>query len=291
MQYKYSLDKSSKKFLCPKCNRKSYVRFFDNGSGNYAGYNYGRCDRESKCGYFTSPSSNKPLNDLNFVPTPNKPTFLNESLIGEFGVDYDHNHFISFLLKHFEEEDVIRVIEEYYIGTSNHWNGATIFWQIDNELRIRTGKVMLYDCNSGNRVKKPYSHINWMHKVLRVKDFVLQQCLFGLHLLENDRNKNTVCIVESEKTAIIMSMGFPSYHWMATGSKSNLKKPLLQPLKNHNIILYPDKTEFLKWNDKKELLEKEGFEIECSDLLERKKNIRDGYDLADLILAKECLVT
>lgn len=33
----------------------------------------------------------------------------------------------------------------YRIGTSNHWPNATIFWQIDQQQKVHTGKIMLYD--------------------------------------------------------------------------------------------------------------------------------------------------
>ena len=40
--------------------------------------------------------------------------------------------------------------------------------------------------------------INWVHSALEIPKFNLKQCLFGLHLL-ND-NVKQVAIVESEKT-------------------------------------------------------------------------------------------
>ncbi len=139
--------------------------YVDNETGNYIEQTYGRCDRESKCGYFRFPSSNLPLNYIKDRPLPIRPTFLEQGVIGDYCNNYDNNNFITFLLKHFKEEDVIRAIERYYIGTSDHWKGSTIFWQIDQNLNIRTGKVMQYDSNTGRRVKKPYPRINWMHKV------------------------------------------------------------------------------------------------------------------------------
>ena len=142
---------------------------------------------------------------------------------------------------------------------------------------------MLYNCESGRRVKKPKSYISWIHNVLRIKPFVLQQCLFGLHLIKEQTQKKTICLVESEKTAIIMSIILPNYHWMATGSKSNLKQELLLPIKDFKIILYPDKTEFIDWNNKMKLLIESGFKMKCSNLLE-KIDVELGGDLVDFIL-------
>ncbi|PCJ98703.1 MAG: hypothetical protein COA50_00205 [Flavobacteriaceae bacterium] len=283
MQYKYSLDKSSKKFNCPNCNKKTFVYYIDIETGNYLAEVYGRCDRESKCGYFKSPSFQKPLSKIHYSSEAKQPSYLSENLIGKYCNGYDNNNFINFLLKHFSEEEVIQAIEKYYIGTSSHWKGATIFFQIDCHLRICTGKIMLYDGNTGKRVKKPFPHINWLHKLLNVKQFVLQQCLFGLHLLNDNEEKKTICVVESEKTALIMSMLLPSYLWMATGSKTNLKLSILKPLKNHKIIVYPDNFEFIDWSKKTKLLKYHGFNIICSSLLEG-LNLNAGDDLADFIL-------
>ena len=85
----------------------------------------------------------------------------------------------------------------YRIGTSNHWPNATIFWQIDQQQKVHTGKIMLYDYHTGHRVKDPFNHIAWVHKSENTKNFHLKQCLFGLHLLRPDTK--IVAIVEAEK--------------------------------------------------------------------------------------------
>lgn len=88
----------------------------------------------------------------------------------------------------------------YRIGTSNHWPNATIFWQIDQQQKVHTGKIMLYDYHTGHRVKDPFNHIAWVHKsenTKNTKNFHLKQCLFGLHLLRPDTK--IVAIVEAEK--------------------------------------------------------------------------------------------
>src|SRR5690606_5606268 len=54
-EYRYILDKRSKKHLCPECGKKRFVRYIDIETGDYLPEQYGRCDRESKCGYFYNP--------------------------------------------------------------------------------------------------------------------------------------------------------------------------------------------------------------------------------------------
>ena len=65
-QYRYHLDKTSKKFNCPKCGKKSFVKYIETETGHYADSQYGRCDREIKCGYFEYPNSNSIIN-YNYV--------------------------------------------------------------------------------------------------------------------------------------------------------------------------------------------------------------------------------
>lgn len=289
MNYKYTLDKSSKKFQCPYCSKRTFVKYVDVETNQYLQADIGRCDRESKCKYHKTPSGNKPLVYMDKPTIQLERSFHDISVLGSFGRNHQNNHFISYLLKHFAPIDVKQAIKKYFIGTSDYWNGATVFWQVDEHIRVCAGKVMLYDKYTGKRIKKPFPHINWMHKVLAPEKFVIQQCLFGIHNLCDYEKDSTVCIVESEKTAVIMSILLPSFLWLATGSKSNLKEQLLKPLNDYNIILFPDKTEYAFWNTKSTNLKGLGFNISCSNLLEH-KNIEDGSDLVDLLRTDSCIL-
>jgi hypothetical protein len=193
------------------------------------------------------------------------------------------SNFISYLLSVFSTKSVLQAIKTYHIGITNYWHGSTIFWQIDTKNRIRGGKIMLYNCVTGKRIKKPFNHVSWIHKQLKLNNFVLQQCLFGLHNLKDIKKEDVVCIVESEKTAIIMSILFPNCLWLATGSKTGFKEEMLQPLKAYNVLVYPDKTVHKDWNQKAILLNKLGFNFQCSSLLEN-LNIEDGGDLIDFLM-------
>lgn len=192
----------------------------------------------------------------------------------------ENNNFINFLKSVFDHNKVEKVARRYRVGSSKHWNGATVFWQIDNLNRVRYGKVMLYDQESGKRVKEPFNHFTNIHSILQQKDFNYKQCLFGLHLLPN--NKKPIAIVESEKTAIIMSLVDTNYLWLATGGKGNFKYDILQPLAGKKVTAFPDVGETL-WNEVSNRLNEAGFNITISDALENKE-FPNGYDLADIVL-------
>jgi hypothetical protein len=280
--YKYSLDPSSRKFICPNCRKKTFVKFIKNDTQQYLNDIDGRCDRESKCGYFKKPAKNCITNNSNATINVLQPSYHSAKILHHYSKTKQQNHFITYLLQYFDEKDVIRAINRYHIGTTNYWSGAIVFWQIDVKNLIHGGKIMLYNCDTGKRIKEPFNHVSWVHKQLKLPNFVLQQCLFGLHNLNNIKKGDIVCVVESEKTAIIMSMVVPEYIWLATGSKTGFKREMLQPIKNYKIIAYPDKTEYQKWNKISVQLHNQGFNIQCSNLLE-KIDIEDGGDLVDYL--------
>lgn len=42
-------------------------------------------------------------------------------------------------------------MQDYALGATK--DGSVIYWQIDTQGKVRTGKVMKYDPNSGHRIK------------------------------------------------------------------------------------------------------------------------------------------
>jgi hypothetical protein len=54
-KHRYILDKSPKKYTCPGCGKKRFVRYIDTVTGEYLTGDYGRCDREGDCKYFQRP--------------------------------------------------------------------------------------------------------------------------------------------------------------------------------------------------------------------------------------------
>ncbi|TMI73299.1 MAG: hypothetical protein E6H09_07825 [Bacteroidetes bacterium] len=198
---------------------------------------------------------------------------------------YADNNFIKYLLTLFGDEITQELIETYYIGTSRHWSGATVFWQIDKKGYIRTGKIMLYNQESGKRIKEPFNYITWAHHVLKINDYRLKQCLFGEHLLSHDLER-PVAITESEKTAIISSVYLPQYIWLAAGSISNLTTEKCLVLEDRNVVLFPDLNAYDRWEEKKEQLSN-SMNISIFDYLEinaSDKDKKEGLDIADFLM-------
>ena len=96
---------------------------------------------------------------------------------------YSVNPLYRYISTVFGKEETERLFALYKVGTSKKWGGSTIFWQIDVNGNVRTGKIMKYDDKTGHRIKESHSLMTWVHSELKLSDFTLRQCFFGEHLL------------------------------------------------------------------------------------------------------------
>ena len=185
-------------------------------------------------------------------------------------------------------EQMVSAACRYRLGATRQ--GGVIFWQIDQEERVRDGKVMYYgpDCH---RLKDKEHHPTWVSALLRQRDpfpnspHETSHCFFGTHLLtencfkghteiteitERPKGqieiterfptsyaqpvpealsvisvisvcpKKSVCVVEAEKTAVIMSELYPEYVWLAAGGLGEVQVEKFRPLRGHKVVLFPD---------------------------------------------------
>ena len=309
-QHRYTLEPykgMNTRYRCPGCQRtdKTFTRYIDTETGEHLADQVGRCNRESNCGYHYTPKqyfqdngdkigelceqyahprarayclANPPQKTVTLIPVEVFKASLKS---------YEGNNFVKFLIVLFGSKITGELVSRYFIGSSKHWPGSTVFWQIDTQGKIRAGKIMLYSPSTGKRVKEPYDCITWVHSALKLPSFELKQVLFGEHLLKTDPGK-PIAIVESEKTAIIASVYLPQFIWLAAGNKGGLNPDKCQVLKGRTVILYPDLKAFDEWTEKAKEIEKEipGIRFVLSDLLETKAKPEDkakGLDLADYL--------
>jgi hypothetical protein len=297
------------RYPCPKCGhrRHTFKRYIDTETNQHLADHVGRCDREEGCGYhcppreyFATAPGTMPVSFSKPAPAKIFDT-LPRRHVDDSAKVYFQNNFIRFLSKYLGEHVALKLADLYKIGTSKHWPGATIFWQIDINDKVRTGKIMLYNETDGHRVKKPFNHINWVHALsqksgvlssgsnpdlrLKTPDFRLQQCFFGEHLLLSDPYK-TVAIAESEKTAVIASFFYPKYIWLAAGSLEGLSRDKFSVLKDRTIRLYPDVNGYDKWKLKAREMKARlpAAQVTVDDTLERTATDEErkrGIDIAD----------
>lgn len=282
-EYKYKLEKytgRSTRHECPVCKTPQVFARYVDDQGNYIADNVGRCNRSDKCGYHLTPKKYFDDKGINYEPTihvqpkPLPPTdylptgTMQKTLKGE-------NHFATFLMRYFEPSQVAEAIERYRIGSTK--DKRIIYWQIDDKDRVRTGKMMLYNPDTGRRVKNKPGAFDWVHRHVK-QPYQLEQCLYGLHLLR--RENKPVAVVESEKSAIIASLAISDYTWLATGGKQNFR--LMEAVQRWDVTLFPDLGATEQWW---EYAGRYGFKL--SNLLEEiatPEERQNGLDIADYLI-------
>ncbi len=306
--YKFSLEKyrgKATRHTCPNCNKPlQFIRYVDTENGEYLSAEVGRCNRQSKCGYHYKPrdyfaANPNRKNQRKPIVTPPKclieavkVDFIAREVFEKRLTDYERNALVTFLCNLFPDkiEAVEKVVRDYKIGTFE--DGRTIFWQIDKDGKIRTGKLIAYNEATGKRRKN--ISVSWVHSEMAKtgevkKGFNLEQCFFGEHLVTSETAK-PIAIVEAEKTAVIASLFFPEMLWMATGGENNLQIEKLKRLGRRTMILYPDADAFENWQKIADEAKALGINIKVSSIIETAATDTDkanGNDLADYLVEQQ----
>lgn len=312
------------RYTCPECGKKGKFSRYIDEQGNHIGEDVGRCERIEKCGYHKPPREVpfdrnrtkdywhdwKPVKDMEEEPIDTLP----EELLHQSMRNYEKNNFYLFLVDRFGREEAENLCKLYKVGTTKMWQGGTAFFQVDINQRVRQVKLILYNPQTGKRVKADQMAMKWDRitgvykedigerdktsiygkfiKEGEYKEYNLQQCFFGEHLLWN--NSKPVAIVEGEKTAVIASRFFPEFVWIATGGANGAgftKPHVCKVLKDREVILFPDLNQFDNWSEKAKLMDKIlEREVKVSRYLEENATEGDrekGLDIADYLLSNK----
>lgn len=318
--YQYILDKSSRKHVCPNCNKKKFVKYVDTNTGDYLPEKYGRCDSESKCGYHLNPYSDGYGKDDNFNWRDEIPRLKRKPIAERVHFDfsefqktltgYEKNSFIQTLLNNvpypINNTDISKAIGLYGLGTitGSFMTGALTIPYIDYNGNVRAIQVKQFDENNST------TKTNFLHSILAndlrfrkeplpkwLDDYAKQDgrvtCLFGEHLLKQYPN-NPIALVEAPKTAIYGTLyfGFPdnpdNLLWLAVFNKSSFSFDKLKILKGREVFVFPDLSKdggtFNEWRSKaKEYQSKlNDTKFIFSDLLERLASEKDKQAGNDL---------
>src|SRR5690554_1716212 len=242
--FRYTLEKGSKKYICPECGEKRWVRYIDTQTGNYLPEQYGRCDKGDGH-YFVNPYSDgyakaiqeqeqgnrselptswKPKRKK-AMPTP-APVFFDlvTYKIAQAPTRYAKNVFLQNLIHRvpfpFSPTQVDEVAQLYQLGTivQGYMAGAVTLPFIDRAGNIRAVQVKQFDeQNHTTRTSFLHSIIQrhytqhgqklpgWLEAYTKQDKRIT--CLFGAHLLSKYHN-NPVALVEAPKTAIYGTLYF-----------------------------------------------------------------------------------
>jgi hypothetical protein len=143
---------------------------------------------------------------------------------------------------------------------------------------VHGGHIMQYHADGHRGGFQGWTHVPLIRQGLLPADWQLYQCLFGQHLLACRSNAH-VCLVESEKTALIMAAHQPQFLWLATSGCSGLSPERIACLKGRRVTVFPDSGCYDKWSRQLKLTSDIDYYI--SDQLEA---YPPNTDLADLLL-------
>lgn len=190
--YKYELDRGSRKYACPACSKRRFVRYVDSETKDILPEQYGRCDRVESCGYHLNPfrdgyaettlkngpagsayrsqglsRTTKAQDSALTIPYHSIPLEVLKATLG----GYDKNVFLQNLSSRvpfpWPWEELQRVADIYSLGTifdtksqKKYLNGAVTFPYFESILQIQAIQIVLYD-NCNHR-----KYINWIDTYL-----------------------------------------------------------------------------------------------------------------------------
>lgn len=302
------------RYTCPHCGRKKcFTRYVNTETGEYVDDTCGKCNHESSCGYHYPPLEYH-RDHPEQRPQSNEKTFIGGSpcVIGhtkprltpatlplvqtEFfplgwaieGTQRPSTFSRWFCRLPFPPELKQQVLADYYVGGTRYdisidhinYGPAVVFWLIDEKQQVHDAKLMAYQTN-GHRLAWGNSARAICAKTGQGPQLTdTEKVLFGLHLLPKYPDK-TVCIVESEKTALVCACRYPHYLWLATGGCGQLQPAKLKPLLHRRVVVYPDSGEYDKWCQQMKLSGHHDYSV--VDWLEP---YPPNTDLADFVLGE-----
>lgn len=220
--------------------------------------------------------------------------FYHDAQIWSLYSDLSGNTLVQYLstLPGWNRSIALQAAKRYRIGTAKKppFRGAPIFWRFSVDGKLCPSKIMLFSA-SGDRIKSKKAFSRTAYKnAFRPKQNPPH--FYGLHLLQ-EQPQAPVALVESEKTAIIASLYFPTYVWIASGgasyfsaNSSQASKIRMQPLKDRSIIVFPDLDKGHEWKQKARFWADQGYQMHVNNFVEAHKELagKETADLADILV-------
>lgn len=237
--------------------------------------------------------------------------FIPAQMIAATESRVNESNLFAWLSAEFGEDKALMAMRRYRVGatkyTDYHGFRAVSLPYINAAGDCVDCKIFHIDSVTGSRKTAP-ALIQWTDKEgklqelrstwalaeLKKNDKPRRWCNFGDHLLKDDPTA-PVCIVESEKTALVASIVYPARLWIAVGSKNNLSPERCAPYRGREIVVYPDRDNIKDkprnngtgiekgWETLARELAQAGFSVRIDRTVEQHPGeVND--DLADIIL-------
>lgn len=288
---------------CPRCGKRRFRPYLDTRTGEVL-ERFGKCNREESCG-FTEFPHHLLENSTPHLPTP--PPLPAPARVQKVFWDWScyttldrPGRLSSWLLERFGAE-VLEETHRRYLFGSLEVGGRLfeVFWHLSLPNNLHTAHLLEMR-REGDRLKRTGTP-SWLHALQDWKETAPKewtQTTYGLNQLTYFRGKTQLTkplrVVEGYRTAIVCSIYFPEFVWLATSSVQGLRQYnylTLEPLKGYRLELFPDAGEGAEkvWREDAKELRSRGFKVEVNtSLLEHYRRAeRDGEkvgDLEDLLL-------
>lgn len=255
--YRHRKDKPD----CPACGKSHrFSQYIDLLTGLPVGQEIGKCDRVNHCCYWMTPheyfASHPKEREEYFAkastikcePIAEPPReYLPDISLAPYMVTFWRSNFGRWLGSIAPSAEALeRTVKVFQLTASV--TGAIVFWYIDENKRKCQGKMMWYGIDGHRRGGANTVSSDLSKRGLMKENVNMQQCLYGVQQIA-DRPIDTVYVVESEKTAIIMTMLHPEYIWLAAGGCSKLNRQILNPLHDRRVMFLPDSGMYGKWRE------------------------------------------
>lgn len=202
--YRYQFEKKGQvKGDCPACGHKRVFRYYEGLPREF-----GKCERLNNCGYHNKPNSDVQQKEIPAPPPPKMVLDICPVQIqnwAEYKTPF-HSYCqkLGVPLEH---------LAYWGIGQKGYF---TVFTHRDEKGIAKNAKFIKYT-EGGGRDKKFEA---FYMKSLKTSEYKVP--LFGTQFLAG--SKKVVCLVESEKTAVIASWFYPNFDWVACGANTGLSE-------------------------------------------------------------------
>ncbi len=291
---------------CPRCGKRRFRPYLDTRTGEVL-ERFGRCNRVESCGFTEFPHHLLENSTPHLpAPPPLPPPPRVQGVFWDWGcyTALDRSgRLSSWLLERFGKEVLEETHRRYLLG-SLEVGGRTfeVFWHLSLPNNLHTA-ALIEMRREGDRLKRTGTQ-TWLHALPDWREAapkVWTQTLFGLNQLTLFRGKEQLTkplrIVEGYRTAIVCSIYFPEFVWLAASSVQGLKQynyRTLEPLKAFTLELFPDAGEEAEkvWSEDAKELRSRGFKVELNSSLLNAFNAykargEEVGDLEDCLLAAD----
>ncbi len=210
--------------ICSNCYSRNYRRYMCSFWRRTLPEHVGKCESENGCNYHFSADDYYKL----------LPFDAGEYVEKSFSKNYKNNLYL-YLKNSYGEAKANLAMNMYIVGTcsDNKYPGGTVFWYKDRNDKIREGRTIMIDKDTGEGKGR-----NYVSSTLRMEMFSSESYLFGEHLL-NQFPEKTIVIVEDEITAIKASCEYSDYIWVSAPYSRKINNIEMFGLGERKVIYEP----------------------------------------------------